>query len=159
MFYWSGISSAERLKVKRWKFASLQRTLVFVAGGLNLLRHFQSDVRKGEYMHAYELADLVRQQGASGRLYLEFLRVPSISMGVYTLPAGSKDPQQPHTEDEVYYVASGTGMIYVGGEDRPVTAGSIVYVAANVEHHFHSITEDLNIIVFFAPAEYTLKDK
>lgn len=110
-------------------------------------------------MQAYELAELVAQQGASGRLYHEFLRVPSMSMGVYGLPAGAQDPQQPHTEDEVYYIASGKGMIFVGGEDRTVVQGSIVYVAANVDHRFHSITEDLQIIVFFAPAEYTLKDQ
>lgn len=109
--------------------------------------------------HAYELADLLQKQGASGRLYLEFLRVPTLSMGIYTLPAGATDPQQPHSEDEVYFVTGGSGMIFVGGEDRPVTAGSIVYVAASVEHRFHTITEDLNVIVFFAPAEYTLKDK
>jgi mannose-6-phosphate isomerase-like protein (cupin superfamily) len=108
---------------------------------------------------AYVLADLIAQQGASGRLYLEFLRVPALSMGVYTLPAGSNDPQQPHTEVEVYYIASGSGMIFVGGEDRAVTAGSIVYVAANVEHRFHSITEALTVLVFFAPSEYTFKDK
>jgi len=108
---------------------------------------------------AYELADLVQQQGASGRLYLEFLRVPSLSMGVYTLPAGSQDPQQPHSEDEVYYILRGKATIFVGEEDRAVQPGSIVYVAANVEHHFHSITEALTVLVFFAPSEYTFKDK
>ncbi len=106
-------------------------------------------------MDAYEVSQLMDRQQASGKLYLEFLRVPSLSMGVYTLPAGSTDPQQPHTEDEVYYVAQGAASIRVGGEDRPVTAGSIVYVPARVEHRFHSITQDLTVLVFFAPAEYS----
>lgn len=106
-------------------------------------------------MQAYELADLMQNQRDSGRLYLEFLRVPALSMGVYTLPAGSTDPQQPHTEDEVYYITHGAATIRVGNEDRPVIPGSIVYVAANVDHRFHTITEDLTVIVFFAPAEYT----
>jgi mannose-6-phosphate isomerase-like protein (cupin superfamily) len=109
-------------------------------------------------MNAYQLAGLMAQQQASGKLYLEFLRVPAISMGVYTLPAGSADPQQPHTEDEVYYVTHGAATIRVGDEDRPVSPGSIVYVAANVDHRFHTITEDLTVLVFFAPAEYTLKE-
>ncbi len=78
-------------------------------------------------------------------------------MGLYVLKAGGIDPQQPHSEDEVYYIAAGRGMIRVGGEDQPVEAGSVVFVAAGVEHRFHSITEDLHILVFFAPAEYTLK--
>lgn len=106
-------------------------------------------------MDAYELADLMQTQRDSGKLYFEFLRVPAISMGVYTLPAGSTDPQQPHTEDEVYYITHGAATIRVGDEDHPVVPGSIVYVAANVDHRFHTITEDLTVIVFFAPAEYT----
>ena len=108
-------------------------------------------------MNAYEVGELIRQQAESGRLYLEFLRVPALSVGVYTLPAGSADPQQPHTEAEVYYVVHGDASIRVGDEDRLVQAGSIVYVPALVEHQFHSIREDLTVLVFFAPAEYTNK--
>ena len=104
-------------------------------------------------MHAYEIDDLIAQQAAGEKLYLEFLRVPDLSMGLYALPAGGKDPQNPHKEDEVYYILSGAGMIRVGEEDRPVKAGSVIYVAKEVEHRFHSITEDLKILVFFAPPE------
>ena len=78
-------------------------------------------------------------------------------MGVYVLPASSTDPQSPHTEDEVYYVVSGRAKIMVAQEDREVQAGSIVYVAKNVAHHFHSIEEQLTVLVFFAPAEYSNK--
>jgi mannose-6-phosphate isomerase-like protein (cupin superfamily) len=104
-------------------------------------------------MQAFEFSSLEEQQAQSGNLYLEFLRVPALSVGVYTLQAGQTDPQSPHNEDEVYYIAEGTGMIRVGDEDRAVESGSIVYVAAQVPHHFHSITADLKILVFFAPAE------
>ena len=106
-------------------------------------------------MDAFELSTLMTQQQESGGLYLEFLRVPALSMGVYTLPAGSQDPQQPHSEDEVYYVTHGAATIRVGEADRPVVAGSIVYVPARVEHRFHTITQDLTVLVFFAPAEYS----
>lgn len=73
------------------------------------------------------------QRETSGKRYLEFLRVPDLSMGLYVLPAGGVDPQSPHTEDEVYYVASGRAQIRVANEDRAVEAGSIVYVAKNVD--------------------------
>jgi mannose-6-phosphate isomerase-like protein (cupin superfamily) len=76
-------------------------------------------------------------------------------MGVYVLPAGGTDPQSPHTEDEVYYIAGGRGQIFVGGEDRAVKTGDIIFVAKQVEHRFHSIEEELRILVFFAPAEGT----
>jgi len=108
-------------------------------------------------MQAYELADIISQRVDSNKLYLEFLKVPDLSMGLYVLPAGGVDPQLPHTEDEVYYVVSGQAQIKVADEDRAVQAGSIVYVAKNVEHRFHSIEEELTLIVFFAPAEYTNK--
>jgi mannose-6-phosphate isomerase-like protein (cupin superfamily) len=74
---------------------------------------------------------------------------------VYELPAGGTDPQSPHTEDEVYYVVKGKAMIRVAEEDRAVQAGSVVYVAKNVKHRFHSIEQDLTVLVFFAPAEYS----
>jgi mannose-6-phosphate isomerase-like protein (cupin superfamily) len=89
--------------------------------------------------------------------YLEFLRVPSMSMGLYVLEAGVTDPQNPHTEDEIYVVTSGKAKIRVGDEVHNVGAGSIIYVDANVEHKFFEIEERLETLVFFAPAEYTNK--
>jgi len=106
-------------------------------------------------MQAFELTQLISQREASDKLYLEFLKVPDLSMGLYVLPAGEVDPQLPHTEDEVYYVVSGRAKIKVADEDRDVQTGSIVYVAKSVEHKFHSIEEELKVIVFFAPAEYS----
>lgn len=106
-------------------------------------------------MQAYELPQLISQREVANKLYLEFLKVPDLSMGVYVLSAGGVDPQSPHTEDEVYYIVSGRAQIKVADEDRTVQAGSIVYVEKNVEHRFHSIEEELTVIVFFAPAEYS----
>jgi mannose-6-phosphate isomerase-like protein (cupin superfamily) len=108
-------------------------------------------------MQAFELAQLISQREASGKPYLEFLRVPDLSMGLYVLPAEGVDAQLPHTEDEVYYVVSGRAKIKVAEEDRDVQTGSVVYVAKNVEHRFHSIEEELTVLVFFAPAEYSNK--
>jgi mannose-6-phosphate isomerase-like protein (cupin superfamily) len=108
-------------------------------------------------MQAFELAQLISQRKDSNKLYFEFLKVPDLSMGLYVLPAGGTDPQSPHAEDEVYYVVSGKAKILVADENRDVQAGSIVYVAKNVEHRFHSIEEELTVLVFFAPAEYSSK--
>lgn len=106
-------------------------------------------------MQAFTIKDLLNQHKQHEELYLEFLRMPSMSLGLYKLPTGSADPQLPHTEDEIYYVVSGRASILVGDEHQEVEAGSIVFVAANVEHRFYSISEDLTVLVFFAPAEYT----
>ncbi|HXZ03843.1 MAG TPA: cupin domain-containing protein [Ktedonobacteraceae bacterium] len=107
-------------------------------------------------MEAYELANLIDQQNQSRQDYLEFLRVPSLSAGIYMLPAGAVDTQEPHSEDEIYYVISGRASILVDQESRPVEAGSLIYVKANVDHRFHTITEDLRVLVIFAPAEYSV---
>ena len=108
-------------------------------------------------MQAFELAQVISQRASSNKLYLEFLKVPDLSMGLYVLPAGGTDPQSPHTEDEVYYVVSGRAQILVAEENREVQAGSIVYVEKNIAHRFHSIEEELTVLVFFAPAEYSNK--
>ena len=106
-------------------------------------------------MHAFDVGELLARQAQPGKLYPEFLKIPSMSLGLYALEAGAEDPQQPHSEDAVYYVVSGRGKIKVGSEVREVASGSIIFVAANVEHRFHSIVEDLSLLVFFAPAEYS----
>lgn len=99
---------------------------------------------------ASELEDLRKQKQKS---YLEFLRVPSMSAGLYALTAGTADQQQPHHEDEMYYVVRGRARFRAGSEDAEISAGSVLFVAAEVEHKFYDITEDLQVLVFFAPAE------
>ena len=101
---------------------------------------------------AFMLSQVIDQRRKSQKPWLEFLRVPALSMGIYSLPAGAEDPQAPHREDEVYYVVSGRATLRVGNEERVVEPGSIVFVGANVKHRFHSIKEDLTSLVFFAPA-------
>jgi mannose-6-phosphate isomerase-like protein (cupin superfamily) len=82
--------------------------------------------------------------------YYEFLRVPSLSCGIYTLRAGAKDLQGPHDEDEVYYVVRGRARVRVGDQERSVGPGSILYVEATSEHSFVEIDEDVTLLVFFA---------
>jgi mannose-6-phosphate isomerase-like protein (cupin superfamily) len=101
----------------------------------------------------FEISKIGQQREAAKKLYQEFLRVPSMSAGVYTLAAGSTDSQKPHTEDELYFVVKGKARIQVGSADQEIAEGSIVFVGANVEHRFHDIAEELTALVFFAPAE------
>ena len=98
----------------------------------------------------FDLATELEKLAASGSPYAEFLRVPDLSAGVYKLPAGATDLQAPHDEDEVYFVVDGRGRLKVGGEDRPVQRGSILYVRATSEHSFFEIEEDMTLLVFFA---------
>lgn len=102
-------------------------------------------------MEAFEIGDLILRQKSLGTSYFEFLRSDSMSLGIYQLPAGGSDPQQPHAEDEAYYVVRGRAQVRVGNEERPVEPGSLVFVERRVPHKFFAITEDLTLLVFFAP--------
>jgi quercetin dioxygenase-like cupin family protein len=99
------------------------------------------------------LAEIDRQRAQSGKQYREFLRVPTMSAGLYVVPAGGTDVQRPHHEDEIYYVVRGRARFKADAEDREVSAGSVIFVAAEVDHRFYAIEEELAVLVLFAPAE------
>jgi mannose-6-phosphate isomerase-like protein (cupin superfamily) len=104
-------------------------------------------------MDIFQVPVIAAELSHAGPEYREFLRVPMLSAGVYVLPAGSRDEQTLHGEDEVYYVTKGSGKVRVGSEDREVRAGTLVYVPAGADHRFHSITADLHLLVLFTPPE------
>jgi mannose-6-phosphate isomerase-like protein (cupin superfamily) len=98
---------------------------------------------------AFDLAKIVSKAETQEAPYLEFLRVPSLSAGIYTLEVGSTDTQTTHDEDEVYFVLKGRGTITLGGQPQAIAQGSILYVPADTEHEFTEISEDLSLLVFF----------
>lgn len=102
-------------------------------------------------MKAFELPDLNPERDPGGHSYTDLLSSDLLSVGFAVWAADGVDAQSPHREDEVYHVVSGRGVIRVGLEDRPVGPGSVVFVAAGVEHRFHSIVEELRVLVFWAP--------
>jgi mannose-6-phosphate isomerase-like protein (cupin superfamily) len=98
---------------------------------------------------AFDLARLVEKCESRGTPYLEFLRVPQLSCGIYTLSAGAKDTQSTHDEDEVYVVLRGRAELVVDGEVTALTKGSIVYVPADVPHEFVEIEDEISLLVLF----------
>jgi quercetin dioxygenase-like cupin family protein len=99
------------------------------------------------------LQEVDQQRAASGKSYQEFLRVPAMSAGLYVLAAGATDLQRPHHEDEIYYVVYGRARFQAEKEDREVSAGSVIFVAAGVAHRFYEIAAELAVLVVFAPPE------
>lgn len=98
----------------------------------------------------YAIAELEKERAKKKTSYLSFLNVPALSTGLYVLDAGAKDGQNPHDRDEIYYVISGKGKIQIDDEITPVEPGSVIYVAAKVEHRFVDIEEKLSLLVVFA---------
>jgi len=101
----------------------------------------------------FPLAEIRERRKRTGALYLEFLRMPAMSVGFYSLHVGGVDPQTPHREDEIYFVIHGRGAITIAGRDWPVETGMTIVVARGVDHRFHSVTEALELLVVFAPEE------
>jgi mannose-6-phosphate isomerase-like protein (cupin superfamily) len=104
-------------------------------------------------MKVFRLDDLDAERAANDGAYLQFLRERNMSAGLYALPVGAGDPQKPHLQDEIYLVVSGRASVTVGEETTYVARGSVVYVPATVPHRFHHITEELRVLVVFAPPE------
>jgi mannose-6-phosphate isomerase-like protein (cupin superfamily) len=106
-------------------------------------------------VNVFDLDRLIEGLDTSRHDSAEFFRADTLSLTVAFWPAGSIDNQQPHTEDEVYFVASGCGKLRIGEEDTDVAADTIAFVGAGVEHRFHAIEEDLRILVFWSPPRGT----
>ena len=104
-------------------------------------------------MDVFGVEELRNRLPSESVAYVEFLRVPALSAGVYRLSAGSDDPQSPHREDEVYVVIQGRATLDVGGRRTEVRPGSVAFVAAGAPHRFEDIEEDLMAVVLFAPPE------
>ena len=97
------------------------------------------------------LAELLAEHGDAS--YREVLRVPALSLGLFAAAPGYDDTQSPHEVDEVYVVVAGRAVLEVDGVRTPVRTGSVAHVPPHVPHRFVDVTEDLRVIVVFAPPE------
>jgi len=90
--------------------------------------------------------------------WLEFQRSAAMSVGLYALAAGGADDQVPHNEDEIYVVVTGSASFVTPTRSVQVKPGDVLFVAAHEEHRFVDITEDLRLVVVFAPPETETSD-
>jgi mannose-6-phosphate isomerase-like protein (cupin superfamily) len=93
---------------------------------------------------------LNRLPGPHGERFVELFRHGTLSVELYA-PRG-RDPQSPHTRDEVYVVAQGAGQFRSGAERHPFGPGDVLFVPAGVEHRFEEFTDDLIVwVIFYGP--------
>lgn len=93
---------------------------------------------------------LARLPGPDGERFVELFRHGTLVVEIYA-PRG-RDPQQPHTRDELYVVISGQGTFYDGTTRRPFAPGDLIFVAAGVEHRFENFSDDLAVwVMFYGP--------
>jgi mannose-6-phosphate isomerase-like protein (cupin superfamily) len=89
--------------------------------------------------------------GGKPNHWIVHLNSGDMSLGTYSIPAGGVDDQEPHTEDEVYVVQAGRATLETPSDTVPVEPGSVIFVPAGQTHKFTNITEDLALVVVFAP--------
>lgn len=104
-------------------------------------------------MKVIEGAGAYTAPGSGGTHWAEQLRVTDLSVGTYSIAAGGTDDQEPHTEDEIYLVTAGRASFEAGGERVTAGPGTVLFVPAGEVHRFTDVTEDLAVVVVFAPAE------
>jgi mannose-6-phosphate isomerase-like protein (cupin superfamily) len=103
----------------------------------------------GSAWQVFDLADLRKKvEGTEPRLS-EFLRRASLSSAIYRLPAGARDMQAPHLEDEIYVVLDGRARLRIGAQEHDVRPGIVLFVSATAEHSFFDIEEDLTLLAVF----------
>jgi len=89
--------------------------------------------------------------GAEPNQWTVHMDSDDLSLGTYSIPAGGLDDQSPHTEDEIYLVQAGRATLVTPSGTAPVGPGSVVFVPAGEAHRFTDVTEDLALVVVFAP--------
>jgi mannose-6-phosphate isomerase-like protein (cupin superfamily) len=87
------------------------------------------------------------------RRWVEHFREPALRVGTFRIVAGGTDDQHPHAEDEIYVVRAGRARLVAGDESVAVGPGSVVFVPAGEVHRFVDVSEELEVLVVFAPAE------
>lgn len=86
-----------------------------------------------------------------GRRSAEVLRHGSLELRYYA--PKRNDPQTPHDRDEVYIVASGSGVFVRGAEHVAFATGDTFFVPAKMEHRFEDISDDFATwVMFYGPA-------
>ena len=134
----------------RKAIGALVVAVIGLAGGVVIDAEEVEAPARWETFHLDELRD---QHSAASQPWLPFLKVPALSTGLYVLPAGGRDRQSPHERDEVYYVIKGRSEMTIDDEEYTVAPGDVIFVAAQAEHRFHDIEEDLQLLVFFSEAD------
>ena len=97
----------------------------------------------------YQLPELLKRFEPGNVRFHELLRTPSLSCSVYHIPAGSKEMESAHEEDELYFVLEGRARLRVEGDDHAVEKGTLMYVRAACDHIFFDVEEDLTVLAFF----------
>ena len=88
-----------------------------------------------------------RLPGPESELSFTVFDNDSLVVKIY-VPSGQED-QTPHSRDEIYVIARGSGEFVCGGARQAFVPPDVLFAAAGVEHRFENFTDDFAVWVFF----------
>lgn len=97
----------------------------------------------------YALRDALQNAPVPPNLAAEIAKLPGLDVEFYQ--PQDEDRQTPHTRDEIYVIARGSGTFELAGERRPFSTGDLIYVAAHTVHRFVEFSGDFAAWVLFWP--------
>jgi mannose-6-phosphate isomerase-like protein (cupin superfamily) len=98
---------------------------------------------------AFDVEGVMRRLQAGNGGYEIVHASPGLEVGVYVLVAPEPDHQQPHEDDELYFVLEGRGVLDIEGQPVPLQEGQAVFVPAGAQHQFTAY-EQMSVLVIFA---------
>jgi mannose-6-phosphate isomerase-like protein (cupin superfamily) len=88
-----------------------------------------------------------RLEAAGGNRSIGLFEHGTLTVKMYA--PRSVDPQQPHTQDELYVVAAGSGKFELDGRQESCAIGDVLFAPAGTPHRFVEFTDDFAVWVFF----------
>ncbi len=95
----------------------------------------------------FSIRDAMQRIPDGDSRFAEIFRHGSLQIEIYA--PRSRDPQQPHTKDELYVVVQGEGIFVNGDTRQPFGPGDVLFAAAGEVHRFEEFTDDFYTWVFF----------
>ena len=101
----------------------------------------------------FDLSAYLEKIKKSSSYFYTFINKDSLAAGILVLQAGEEDTQEPHDNDEVYYVISGDGFLKIKNKNHKISKNKLFFVAKDVEHFFHGNTIELKVLYFFGGSD------
>jgi mannose-6-phosphate isomerase-like protein (cupin superfamily) len=93
---------------------------------------------------------LNRLPGPQGERSVSLFEHGSLVVKLYA-PRGH-DPQTPHSRDEIYVIAQGSGEFLCAGARQKFSPNDVLFAAAGVEHRFENFSDDFAVwVMFYGP--------
>ena len=97
----------------------------------------------------FDLTSYIGKIKKSSSYFYTFINKSRLAADLLLLQPGEKDTQEPHDNDEIYYVISGDGFLKIKNKDYKISKDKIFFVGKNVDHYFHGNSRELKVLYFF----------